>query len=493
VISIVANATSLAAGSYTGYVNVIDPNSVDAPQQISVSVNVAGIPSSLAEYVTPVGGAYPTADTPIFTQGPVTSAVNTQSGGSWLTVINGGLINLGTPYIIQVSAQKNMSPGSYSGTVAFTGSNVADNKTVNVTLTVADAPIIANDFSPVQLSGYSGGPKPSATVSFDNIGNGTLTITGASATSSTGSFLSAAVASPNSITITADPGTMTAGIYSGTVTLTSNAPNSSQISVPVAFNVEPANTPSISYSGVVNIGNYASDDAAPGEILAIFGDQFATPGAVATNPGKPPLATTLGNIQVLVNGTPAPLYFTSEGQINFQLPYETPVGTVATVQVVANGKASNLRPLNVVASVPRLLIWPGFAGGYGIVANQDYSLVLPSSITTPGYTSHPAKAGDTITIYCTGLGQTSPGGVTGAAASSSPLQSISNVTVTFGGGVFSTARTVDAYFAGLTPTAVGLYQVNATLPPDVQPGAAIPVTVNVNGAVSNAGTIAISQ
>jgi uncharacterized protein (TIGR03437 family) len=198
---------------------------------------------------------------------------------------------------------------------------------------------------------------------------------------------------------------------------------------------------------------------------------------------------------VLVNGTAAPLYFTSAGQINFQLPYETPVGTVATVQVIANGKASNLRPLNVVPSVPRLLIWPGFAGGYGIVANQDYSLVLPSSLTIPGYTSHPAKAGDTITIYCTGLGQTSPGGVTGAAASSSPLQAVSNVTVTFGGGIVSSgsASTVAAYFAGLTPTAVGLYQVNATLPPDVPLGAAIPVTVNVNGAVSNAGAIAVSQ
>jgi uncharacterized protein (TIGR03437 family) len=490
-IAISLSTATLAAGTYTGYVNVTDPNAIDSPQQITVTVQVAGIPSSITQYITPFGGAQPVAYTPIYTQGAVTGTATTQSGGNWLSFVVGGITNPGTIYGVQVAAQNGMVAGNYTGSIVLTGTNAADNKTISVTLNVSNSPIIGSDISPVQLNGFGGGPKPSTAVAFTNVGSGTLTITGAMASSSTGNFLSASVSGPSSITITADPGTLAAGLYTGSVSLTSNASNNSQISIPVVFNVEPAGTPLISSGGIVNIGDYAPDGAAPGEILAIFGDQLAAQGTLATNPGLPPLAITLGSVQVLVNGTPAPLYFTSSGQVNFQLPYELAAGQVAAVQVVANGKAGNLRPLNVVASVPRLLIWPSIAGNYGIVANQDYSLVL--STTIPGYTSHPAKAGDTITIYCTGLGQTSPGGVTGAAASSSPLQSVSNVTVTFGGAFSGSPTTVNAYFAGLTPTAVGLYQVNATLPPNVPTGAAVPITINVNGAVSNVAYIPISQ
>jgi uncharacterized protein (TIGR03437 family) len=199
---------------------------------------------------------------------------------------------------------------------------------------------------------------------------------------------------------------------------------------------------------------------------------------------------------VLVNNVAAPLYFASSGQVNFQLPYEVPVGSVATVQVVSNGTAGNVRPLNVVASVPRLLNWNSvFPGNYAIAVNQDYSLVLPISLTIGSYVSHPAKAGDTITIYCTGLGQTTPAAVTGAAASATTLQPVSNVSVTFGGGFTGTATNVAAYFAGLTPTSVGLYQVNVTLPANTPVGASVPVTVNisVNGVASNSVNIAVAQ
>lgn len=494
-IGIVLNSAALPAGSYTGYVTVTDPNAVDSPRQITVTINVAGVPASLSYYVTPFGGPLPAAFAPVFTQAAVTGTATTQSGGNWLSFLTGGIGNFGSPYGIQVAAQNGMAPGSYQGSVALSGTNPLDVKTVNVTLNITNSPIIEPSSTPVQLSGYAGGGKPSATVSFTNIGSGTLTITGATASSSTGNFLSASVSSANTILITADPGTLAPGIYSGGVALSSNAANNSLITVPVVFTVEAAGTPSIYSGGVVNIGNFSADSASPGEILAVFGDQLATPGTLAQNPGLPPLATTLGSVQVLVNGVPAPLYFSSPGQVNFQLPYETPVGQVATVQIVSKGIAGNLRPLNVTATVPRILAWTSniIPGGYGIVVNQDYSLVLPASTVVSGFTSHPAKAGDSITIYCAGLGQTSPLAATGAAASSSPLQKINNVTVTFGGGFQGSATTAAAFFAGLTPTAVGLYQVNATLPADVPIGAEVPVTVSVNGVLSNEVYIAVSQ
>jgi uncharacterized protein (TIGR03437 family) len=499
-IGIALNTAALTAGLYTGYVTVTDPNAVDTPQQITVTVNVAGIPGSLSLYVVPTGAADSSTSALIFTQAAVTAKVTTQSGGNWLAFITGGIGFVGCSsgyceYGIQATAQKGQATGSYTGTVALTGANPADNKTIDVTLNVTNSPIIEPIATPVQLSGFPGGANATATVSFNNIGSGTLDITAATASSSTGSFLSASVSSPDTIVLTAAPGTLASGYYSGTVTLTSNAANNSQISVPVVFTAEAAGTPLIYSLGVVNIANFTADAAtAPGEILAAFGDQLAPTGTFAQNPGAPPLATTLGTVQVLVNGVPAPLYFVSPTQVNFQLPYEASTGQVTTVQVVSNGTPGNTRPVNVTASVPRVLIWQAsfIAGSYGIVVNnQDGSLVVPGAVA--GYATHPAKPGDTITIYCTGLGETIPAAVTGAAASSSTLEAIQNVTVTFGGGFIGNPVTASTIFAGLTPTAVGLYQVDVTIPANVPIGAAVPVTVNLNGASSNPGNIAVSQ
>ncbi len=482
-IAIALNTSALAAGTYTGYVSLTDPNAIDSPQQISVTVDVAGIPNSVTFYVTPAGGPTPAVAQRVYTSGAVTGKATTQSGGNWLSLVSGAPFFNG--YAVQVAAQAGQATGSYTGSIALSG---ASTQTINVTLNVTSSPIVQLVTTPVTLSGP--GSNASATVSLTNIGEGTLNVTGATASSTSGNFLSASVASASSIAITATPGSLSPGYYTGSVTIASNAANNSQISVPVVYTAETQGTPVIN-SEVVNIGNYAAGSAAPGEILTIFGDQLAPAGSLNQNSGLPPLATTLGTAQVLVNGVPAPLYFTSPSQVAFQLPYEAPVGQVSTVQVVLNNTPGNLRPVNVVATAPIALIWPAsvIAGGYGIVTNTDYSLVLPSPVT--GYMTHPAKVGDTITIYCEGLGETSPPGVTGAAASSTELEEIQNVTVTFGGAFSGNPVTAPALFAGLTPTAVGLYQVDVTIPAGTPSGPAVPLTINLSGASSNVANIAV--
>ena len=46
-------------------------------------------------------------------------------------------------------------------------------------------------------------------------------------------------------------------------------------------------------------------------------------------------------------------------------------------------------------------------------------------------------------------------------------------------------------FAGLTPTEVGLYQVNVTIPAGVTPGPAVPLVLTAAGQVSAPVTVAI--
>jgi len=478
---------TLPAGIYTEWITVTAAGAIDSPYNIPVTVTVANVPATLALYVTPSGSA----SAPIYPQSPINISVGTSTGGSWLS-FSAPLVpfTFGVPYLINVTAQPGQMPGRYVGAARTFGSpNLSDNETISVTMTVTTNPIIQTPISTVRLSGYRGGPQVTSNVTLTNIGMGTLALTGASASSSSGNFLSAAVVSGSTLSITADPSQLPPGAYSGTVTVASNAANSTAVSIPVDFAVATAGSPTISQGGIVNIADYSAVPVAQGDIIAVFGDQFADPKASFTNPGGPPLATSLGNVQLLINGAAAPLYYVSARQINAQMPYGAPPGQSATVQVVSNGISGNVRSVSVAAVQPHILIWPSsvVAGGYATVVNSDGSLSLPTTAGYGTFQSRPSRPGETVTVYCTGLGQTTPAATEGQAASSTTLMFVPNTTVSVG-----SSGTLTPSFAGLTPTAVGLYQVNVTLPASIAVSPSEAMVVSVSGIPGNTGLIAIS-
>lgn len=502
-IGIVLSTASLAAGSYTEFLTLTDPNAVDSPQQVTVNVTLAAVPNSLTFYAGPAGSGVSQVYSYIYPASAVTGAVSTASGGNWLMFSPKNSTIVPAPDTIQVTVQNGMATGTYTGSVVISGSTRAsDNKTVAITLVVSTSPTInTTGVSTVQINGYPGGPKtttyltlntvPSSSSPFSGGSGGiaALTITGATATSATGSFLSAAVFSASTISITADPTGLSSGLYHGTVTIASNASNNAAVQVPVEFTVAPAGVSMISAGGIANCANYVSESFAPGDLLCLFGTQLAPLGTAASNPGPPPLATTLGNTQVLVNGAAVPLYYVSPLQVNFQVPYSFTAGQVVTVQVVSKGVPGNLRSMTIAATTPRVLLFPG---NYGIAVNGDGSLVLPSTVSIPPFVSHPAKPGDVLTIYGIGFGQTSPSALEGIPVPPSPFENAPTTTVEFGGGFNGAAVTTGAYFSGLSPGSVGLYQIDVVVPANVPFSNVLPVAVTVGGNVSNTFTLAIS-
>jgi uncharacterized protein (TIGR03437 family) len=496
-ITISLNTSSLAGGTYTEYVTLTDPNAVDSPQDIAVTVNTTGVPSSITSYVTPAPSATSTTVFDVFTTGTgVKGTAATTSGGNWLTFLSGqsGLITSPAPWLIQTAAQSGQAPGTYTGTVTITGSSASsDNKVINVTMNVTTAPIIPPvTNNAIRLTASPAAGTQYSVVNVANIGQGSLAVTAAATTAK---WLTATVSGGNALLIAADPTGMATGVYSGTVTISSNAANNSQVAIPVQLNVIAAGTPLISSGGLVNVATYAQEGVTPGGIVAIYGNEFAAAGTFATNSSLP-LATTLGSAQVLFNGTTVPIYFVSPSQINFQVPYSATPGSVASVQVVANGKTGNLRSLTI-GNAPRLLYFLSFIqGNYGVIVNgTDGSLTLPTGTVVPGFVTHPAKPGDVIVIYGIAFGQTTPAAKEGAAANTGQngaLQTLTNVQATFGGGFLGRATTTDASFAGLTPTAAGLYQANVKIPDDTPLGAMVPVTVVVKGVLSNPVYLAIT-
>jgi uncharacterized protein (TIGR03437 family) len=501
-INISLSTAALAAGTYTEFLTLADPNAVDSPQQIAVTVTVAGVPSSVTLYANPSGSGVSQVLFSIYPTSAVTGTVSTTSGGNWLQFLAKGTTITDLPNTIQATALIGQAPGTYTGSVVLSGSsNAADNKTIPVTFVISSSPVISlSGISTVQLQGYPGGGKSSTSFTFGIMtpggdpfaapptGVATLAITGATASPA---FLSAAVTSANTISISADPTGLSAGLYHGTVTIASNAANNAVVSVPVEFTVGAAGVNVISAGGIANCATYVAEPFSPGDLVCLFGTQLAPPGSAATNPGTP-WAATLATTQVLVNGTAVPLYYVSPLQINFQIPYSLSAGQVATVQVVNNGVPGNIRSITIAATAPRILLWGLFAGNYGIAVNTDGSLALPASLTVPGFVSHPAKPGDTLTIYGLGFGQTTPPATEGIAASVTQLQNAATTTALFDGAFNGTPVSTSAYFAGLSPGSIGLYQVDVTIPANAPLAASVPVTVTVGGNTSNSFNLAIS-
>jgi uncharacterized protein (TIGR03437 family) len=462
-VSIAFQTSALAAGAYTGVVSLSDPNAVDSPQNIYVTAQVGGdVPSNLVFYLAP-GGSTSTTFT---TNGSVKTAVSgaTSGNATWLTTST-STNQASSDYVTTVTATagSSMAAAAYNGTVTVSSSSFApDNKPISVTLNVTTQPIAQVSSSALSFNIVQATQAQTTPVAVINAGQGTLTVSGVTATAaSSGTWLSAATVS-GGITVSADPTGLTPNTYTGTVTVASNAVNGNVV-IPVQLVVVAQGPPVAAAGGVVNNGTFGSGESlAQGDIVAVFGSQFdfdAPQGATVL-----PLLTTMDGIQVLVNGIAAPVYYVSANQINFEIPIDasTANGGGGTVQVVRNGTPGNLVYVDISPRVPRFIVYDG---GYGIITT-------PAGVLT-GIPSNPVKAGDTIVIYALGLGPTSPPVDSGTASPGPPgLASVPGTTqVCFGAeSPFFQAPCATALFSGLTPNYVGLYQIDVTIPSGVTSG-----------------------
>ncbi len=217
-------------------------------------------------------------------------------------------------------------------------------------------------------------------------------------------------------------------------------------------------------SKVVNAADFTAP-VAPGGLITVFGSQLS-PVNIATQ--EIPLPTALGESCLTVNGTPVPMLFTSSSQINGQLPFN--VDGTATMTLRTPGGISDNFYLNILPSAPSVFR-SGTAGPQTGIATVTRS--VNNQLVTP---SNPIHPGDVITIYATGLGRTSPAVDSGQPAPSDPLPAaIITPQVTLGGSSLNVA------YAGLTPGYVGVYQINASVPPRVSEGMDIPLVINQGG------------
>jgi hypothetical protein len=212
---------------------------------------------------------------------------------------------------------------------------------------------------------------------------------------------------------------------------------------------------------VVNAADF-SQTIAPGGLISVFGTNLSP---VNQTSSQIPVPTALGESCLTVNGIAVPMLFVSGQQINAQLPY--PVEGSTTLRLNTPGGVSDNFNLNILPAAPS--VFRVTAAGSDL---QIPTIVraFNNEMVTP---SNPVHRGDTLVIYATGLGKTSPAVDAGVPTPADPLSStILTPSVTLGG------VPVQVQFAGLTPGYIGLYQINALVGKGVPTGLSVPLNIN---------------
>jgi uncharacterized protein (TIGR03437 family) len=159
---------------------------------------------------------------------------------------------------------------------------------------------------------------------------------------------------------------------------------------------------------------------------------------------------TLGGVKVLVNGVPAAISQVTPSYIVFQVPYET-TAAIAQIQVVNNQGASNTITAFMGSSAPGVPVF----NGYGIAQHSDYSLVTASN---------PARPGDVLLVYMTGLGDVTPA-IADGAVGPIPASTTTNTFAAYIGGVAATVAITE-----VVPTIAGDYVMALTVPSGIPAG-----------------------
>ena len=241
--------------------------------------------------------------------------------------------------------------------------------------------------------------------------------------------------------------------------------------VSVLLNTTPA---AARLKSVVNAALYASSSQiAPGSLVSLYGNVLATGApALATSI---PLPTSLGGVSVTFNNIPAPLTYVSSSQVNAQVPWKAPAG-IATVLVSVNGTL--LPPFNVAVGAFSPAVF-AFPSGAGAVVNQDYTFAAAAGAIPGSPSSRPAKYGEVVTIYATGLGAVDLSIADGMGSSDALRYTVTKPRVLIGGA------SAQVLFSGLSPDFVGVNQLNVVVPDGADTGVQ-PVQIMFGGVTSSA-------
>jgi uncharacterized protein (TIGR03437 family) len=228
---------------------------------------------------------------------------------------------------------------------------------------------------------------------------------------------------------------------------------------------------------VVNYASGAGDAIAPGEMIAISGDNLGPPAPSRmrlTPEGR--VDSEIAGTRVMFEGVPGPMLAAGPNSIVTLVPLVVSGKGSVRIHVERNGRRSSEFKLAVSNTAPGIFTDEPLGRGRPVVMNEDGKRNAPST---------PARRGAVITFFATGEGLPATGSFDGRI-NSAPLPAPAAPVV-----VGINHAGVQVLFAGAAPNLAGIMQVNALIPETAPTGAAIPLIVRVGDFYSQEILIAI--
>jgi uncharacterized protein (TIGR03437 family) len=204
---------------------------------------------------------------------------------------------------------------------------------------------------------------------------------------------------------------------------------------------------------IVNAGDNQSGALAANTLGTIYGANMAYSTAAITlndiQGGVLPTVLGSSETQVFVGSYPADLYYVSPTQINFLVPPNMlPVPVL--VYVTIDG---------LVGPEIEITLAPAAPGLFQLDPVNAVATLADGTVLTP---AAPAKPGDIVLLWATGLGKTSPPAIYGQLPEAAArLVEGANLSILLDGIAVDPGA---IQYAGQAPGFAGLYQINFTLP-----------------------------
>jgi len=203
-------------------------------------------------------------------------------------------------------------------------------------------------------------------------------------------------------------------------------------------------TAAVSIAAIVNAASNLPGPMAPGELVTIYGSGLDSAA------------------RITFSGLKAPILYATFTQAGVAVPYGI-TGPNVQVSVETSTAVSAPFQVAVASTEPGLFTVDSSGTGQALAFNQD------GLANSPG---HPTAAGELLTLYVTGEGQTNPAGVDGRINTAPAPVPLAPVAVTIGGA----PATVQSA-GGVVGQIAGLMQVTVVVPDRVF--GTVPVVVAV--------------
>jgi len=216
--------------------------------------------------------------------------------------------------------------------------------------------------------------------------------------------------------------------------------------------------PFYSAASIVNSASNEVGTLAPNTFATLYGTNLVPPGVLprAMGPedirgGK--LPTELAGVRVFVDSIPAIIYYVSPTQVNLLIPSITqghPERPEVELWLAVDSKAGPAVAIRLLDVAPALF---QLDGKTPVATRADWSVITAEA---------PARTGEDVVLYATGLGSTLPETIyPQAPQTAARIQRWQEFQVVLGGVPVEPGRIA---YVGVMPGYAGLYQINLKLP-----------------------------